>query len=73
MATKCARDHFGDSVMLDHPGFNWGRPEEMLATGTYSASHALVPPITHHYIDPLRARALQKPVFSTQGIAGVAL
>lgn len=62
MVTKCARDLFGDSVMEDHPGFNWGRPEQMLGVGTYSEAHARVPPITHHYIDPLRAHALLTPV-----------
>ena len=63
MVTKCARDFFGDGVLVDHPGFNWGRPEEMLATGTYSEAHARTPPVTHHYIDPARARALLEPAF----------
>jgi hypothetical protein len=63
MVSKCARGVFGEGVVHDHAGFNWGRPEEMLATGTYSITHAQVPPITHHYIDPTRARALLSPIF----------
>ena len=63
MVSKCAKDFFGDGVLVDHPGFNWGRPEEMLASGTYSEANALVPPISHHYIDPMRSRALINPAF----------
>ena len=61
MVTKCARDLFGDWVMEDHVGFNWGRPEEMLALGVYDASHIRADAITHHYVDPQRVSVLLTP------------
>jgi len=66
MITKCARDFFGDGVMLDDAGFNWGRPEEMLAMGVYDEAHLHAAAITHHYIDPLRVVALMDPLYPRQ-------
>ena len=65
MISKCLKDvlGFGESVISDDEGFNWGTPEQMLNSESYNISHALVPPITHHYISPERADSLLNPTF----------
>jgi hypothetical protein len=66
MVSKCLKDvlQFGEGVISDDDGFNWGTPEQMLNSESYNISHALVPPITHHYISPERANLLINPTFS---------
>ena len=63
MITKCARDFFGDAVMKDEAGFNWGRPEQMLDMGLFSAAHLSTAAITHHYVDPQRTQLLLEPLY----------
>jgi hypothetical protein len=66
MVSKCLKDilGFGESVISDDEGFNWGTPEQMLKSDTYSITHAFVPPITHHYISPEHSDFLYNPTFS---------
>lgn len=65
MISACLKDElgFGEGVISDDEGFNWGTPEQMLNSESYNISHSLVPPITHHYISPERADLLLKPSF----------
>jgi hypothetical protein len=65
MISKCLKDvlGFGESVISDDEGFNWGTPEQMLNSESYNISHVFVPPITHHYISPERADIFLNPLF----------
>jgi hypothetical protein len=66
MVSKCLKEvlQFGEGVISDDEGFNWGTPEQMLNSESYNISHAFVPPITHHYISPERANFLSNPTYS---------
>ena len=61
MVTKCVKDVFGEGAIVDNPGLNWDTPEAMLRV--YPLAHALVAPISHHYITPARAAAQLQPRF----------
>lgn len=63
MVSLCALRAFGEEVMVDEPGLNWGTPESMFAHGSFGLSHAFAPPISHHYIFPWRAAILDTPVY----------
>jgi hypothetical protein len=65
MVTKCLRDviGFGESVLIDDPGFNMFSPEQVFDAGIYVLAHTEVAPITHHYIMPEQAVLLLRPIF----------
>lgn len=61
MIAECVRMTVSQNALTDIPGFNWHRPENLLARRSFRDIDAHASPITYHYITPERMESMMQP------------